>query len=151
MIRKNWILVAGRVINTLTKNHSTTKEENTMTRFERELSGELGAFWKKDAEEELERVKADLEVGKITIDENGVARNCIGRALQSDMMEKLLHITDRADAKATAEASSEEAAEAIENYRRNHRTTREELQEMRAAFGEGETVVDIFTGETFTF
>ena len=122
-----------------------------MTRFERELSGELGTFWKKDAEKELERVKADLETGKITIDENGVARNCSGRALQSDMMEKLLHITDRADAKATAEACSEEAARAIENYRRNHRTTKEERQEMRAAFGEGETVVDIFTGETFRF
>lgn len=122
-----------------------------MTRFERELSGELGAFWKKDAEKELARVKADLEAGKITIDENGVARNCIGRALQSDMMEKLLHITDRADAKATAKACSEEAARAIENYRRNHRTTEEERQEMRAAFGEGETVVDIFTGETFRF
>ena len=43
-----------------------------MTRFQRELNGELGAYWKKEAEKELERVKTDLQAGKITIDENGV-------------------------------------------------------------------------------
>ena len=32
-----------------------------MTRFEKELSGALGAYWKKEAEKELERVKKDLE------------------------------------------------------------------------------------------
>ena len=40
-----------------------------MTRFERELSGALGAFWKNSAEKELAGIKADLENGKITIDE----------------------------------------------------------------------------------
>ena len=40
-----------------------------MTRFERELNGSLGAYWKAEAEKELERVKADLDAGKITIDE----------------------------------------------------------------------------------
>ena len=48
-----------------------------MTRFQRELSGELGAFWQRQAEAELERVKADLDGGEITIDEAGVARNYI--------------------------------------------------------------------------
>ena len=41
-----------------------------MTRFEKELSGALGAYWKKSAEKELERVKEELEKGLITIDEN---------------------------------------------------------------------------------
>ena len=57
-----------------------------MTRFERELSGALGAYWKASAEKELAEIKADLENGKITIDKNGVARNCIGRVLMSDML-----------------------------------------------------------------
>ena len=119
-----------------------------MTRFERELSGELGAFWKKDAEKELARVKADLEAGKITIDENGVARNCIGRVLMDDMLEKLLHITDKANTEATRAARQAENEAFLEEYRKNYEgPTEEEKAEMRAAFGEGETVVDIITGQ----
>ena len=60
-----------------------------MTRFEKELSGALGAYWKKEADKELAKVKEDLENGNITIDEQGIARNCIGRVLQNDMMEKV--------------------------------------------------------------
>lgn len=119
-----------------------------MTRFERELSGELGSFFQKDAEKELARVKADLEAGKITIDGNGVARNCIGRVLMDDMLEKVLHITDKASAEATRAARQAETAAFLEEYRKNYEgPTEEERAEMRAAFGEGETVVDIITGQ----
>ena len=119
-----------------------------MTRFERELSGELGSFFQKDAEKELARVKADLEAGKITIDGNGVARNCIGRVLMDDMLEKVLHITDKASAEATRAARQAETAAFLEEYRKNYEgPTEEEKAEMRAAFGEGETVVDIITGQ----
>ena len=72
-----------------------------MTRFEKELSGALGAYWKKEAEKELERVSQDIKDGNITIDENGVARNCKGRALQSDMLEKVLMVSDLVSAEAT--------------------------------------------------
>ena len=34
-----------------------------MTRFEKELSGALGAYWKKSAEKELEKVREELEQG----------------------------------------------------------------------------------------
>lgn len=43
--------------------------------------------------------------------------------------------------------------QAIAEYRRNrraHARSSEELAEMRAAFGPGETVVDVITGERFT-
>ena len=121
-----------------------------MTRFEKELSGNLGAYWKASAEKELERVRADFETGKITVDENGVARNCIGRILMDDMLEKLTYITGEADAEATRAAREEETAAFFEGYRkanRNRRRSAEELHEMRAAFGTGTTVVDIITGE----
>ena len=123
-----------------------------MTRFEQELSGALGAFWKKDAEKELARVNADLEAGKITIDENGVARNCIGRVLMDDMLEKVQHLTDKVSAEATRAAREAETAAFLEEYRKNYQgPTEEEKIEMRAAFGEGETVVDIITGERIAF
>jgi hypothetical protein len=39
-----------------------------MTRFEKELSGALGAYWKKSAEKELEKIREELGQGLITID-----------------------------------------------------------------------------------
>lgn len=119
-----------------------------MTRFQRELNGSLGPFWQKEAEKAIAKVKEDLENGKITIDTNGVARNCIGRVLMDDMMEKLLMVTDRADAAATAAARDAEVERELAEYRAAKRPhSAEELAEMRAAFGPGTTVVDVITGE----
>ena len=121
-----------------------------MTRFERELSGALGAYWKTSAEKELEKIREELEQGLITIDENGVARNRIGRVLMSDMLEKLTCVTDAVDAEATRKAREEEVTKTLEEYRRNARpATGEELDEMRAAFGRGRTVVNIITGQEY--
>ena len=122
-----------------------------MTRFQRELNGSLGPFWQKEAEKELARVKADLENGKITIDEGGVARNCIGRVLMADMLEKVLMVTDRANAAATAAAREAEVDQELASYRAAKQTySAEELDEMRAAFGAGATVVDAITGKKIT-
>lgn len=122
-----------------------------MTRFERELSGALGAYWKNSAEKELEEIRKDLEVGKITIDENGVARNCIGRVLMSDMLEKLTYVTDEVDTEATKAARDEEVTRSLADYRRNAKpASEEEISEMRAAFGEDQTIVNILTGERIT-
>ena len=119
-----------------------------MTRFQRELSGELGAYWQRQAEAELAKVKADLDSGAITIDEAGVARNCIGRALMDDLLEKLVLVTDKADSAATRAARAAEVKADLESYRAARKApSAEELAEMRAAFGEGAKVLDIITGE----
>lgn len=119
-----------------------------MTRFEKELSGALGAYWKKEAEKELARVKADIDEGKITIDENGIARNCIGRTLHDDMLEKVAKVSDKVNVETTRAARDEETAKAIEAYKASYTgPSEEEMFEMRAAFGTGTTVVDIFTGK----
>ena len=120
-----------------------------MTRFARELSGSLGTYRKASAEKELDEVRADFEAGKITVDENGVARNRIGRILMSDLLEKLTYITDKVDVEATKAAREAETDAFLESYRKanqNRRRSSEELNEMRAVFGTG-TVVDIITGE----
>ena len=119
-----------------------------MTRLQRELNGSLGAFWKSSAEKELEQIREDFETGKITVDENGVARNRIGRILMSDLLEKLTYITDKVDVEATKAAREAETDAFLESYRKaNHRRSNEELNEVRATFGTGTTVVDIITGE----
>ena len=119
-----------------------------MARFQQELSGGLGDFWQRQAEAELERIKANLDSGEITIDEAGVARNCIGRALMDDLLEKLLLVTNKADSAATQAAREAEVQADLESYRANRKApSAEELAEMRAAFGEGTKVVDVLTGE----
>lgn len=119
-----------------------------MTRFQRELTGELGEFWKKQAEKQLDKVRAELSEGKITIDAEGVARNCIGRVLMDDLLERLCMVTDKVNAEATRKARAAEVEADIEEYRRTRRPpSAEELDEMRAAFGAGTVVVDALTGE----
>ena len=108
-----------------------------MTRFQRELRGDLGAFWQQHAQGELAKVKADLESGAITIDGAGVARNCIGRALMDDLLEMLVLVTDKADSAATQAAREAEVKADLESYRAARRApSAEEMAEMRAAFGE---------------
>lgn len=119
-----------------------------MTRFQRELSGELGAYWKRQAEEALEKVRAELAAGEITIDAEGVARNCIGRVIMNDLLEQLCMVTDKVSETATRTARETEDRAFLAEYRAQRRApSAEELAEMRATFGEGATVVDVLTGE----
>lgn len=119
-----------------------------MTRFQRELSGELGEFWKKEAEKQLDKVRAELAEGKISIDAEGVARNCIGRVLMDDLLEQLGMVTDKVNAEATRAARETENAAFLDAYRaRRKAPSAEELAEMRATFGAGATVTDVLTGE----
>ena len=52
-----------------------------MSRFTNELRGELGAYWKADAEKRLEEMEVAVARGEITIDDNEKEKNKIGRAL----------------------------------------------------------------------
>ena len=119
-----------------------------MTRFMRELNGSLGAYWQRSAEKELEAIKADLASGKITIDDSGVARNCIGRVLMEDLLEKVALVTDRVDPEATKAARAAEVERELAEYRASYKgPSAEERAEMRAAFGPGTKVVNVITGD----
>lgn len=118
--------------------------------FQNALAGDFGAWHQKACIEELEEIKRYLIDGCITIDRDGVARNKMGKALMADVVEKLSYVTDRVDVEATNNARDEENTRDIAAYRESRRAdgySAEELFEMRAAFGEGTTVVDILTGE----
>ncbi len=119
-----------------------------MTRFQSELNGNLGAYWQRSAEKELEAVKADLASGKITIDERGIARNCIGRVLMEDLLEKVALVTDQVNTEATKAARAAEVERELAEYRASYKgPSAEERAEMRAAFGPGTKVVNVITGE----
>ena len=60
-----------------------------MTRFEREISGSLGEFWKKNAEEEVRKAVAQADT-QATADADGAIKwNSNGRYLMDDFCEKL--------------------------------------------------------------
>lgn len=118
-----------------------------MSRFQKDLEGANGPFWQAEARKELEQVKADLNAGRITVDAQGVARNRVGRALMDDRMELLAMVCPAANVEATRRVREAEVEKELEAYRKAPH--RPDTAELRAAFGEGATVVDIITGETF--
>lgn len=121
-----------------------------MTRFQMELNGLLGEYWKKSAEKELNDIRADYVLGKINIFD-GVAYNRIGRVVMDDMAEKIQLAGLPIDREATADAREVEVEKAVKEYReamKNHQYDAEELFEMEAAFGKGTKVVDVLTGQT---
>lgn len=119
-----------------------------MTRFARELSGDLGAFWKKNAEQEIARLQEQADNGEIGTTETGAAFwKSSGNFLPADCAEKLAYTDFPFSAEATAEAREEQNTAFLNDYRRNARTTAEDRMEMEAAFGKGTTVVNILTGE----
>lgn len=119
-----------------------------MTRFEREISGSLGAFWKKNAEEEVKKAVAQAEKDA-TVEVDGAIRwNSNGRYLMDDFCEKLEYAGYPFSRKATADKREAQVEEELAQYRKNHKGfSQEELDEARAAFGEGTTVVNVLTGE----
>ena len=121
-----------------------------MTRFEQEISGALGAFWKKNAEEEVRRAVREAET-KAEVDEFGAIKwRSNGRYLMDDFCEKLEYACYPFSRKATARAREEADRVFIEEYRKeDHTPSAEMLAEMRAAFGEGAIVVDIFSGKKY--
>ena len=120
-----------------------------MTRFERELSGALGAFWKKNAEQEIAKMQKRVDNDEIRTNANGGAFwNSNGNYLPADCAEILSHTDFPFSLEETNRARKARNEAFLENYRKNYQgPTAEEQAEMRAAFGEGTTVVNVITGK----
>lgn len=120
-----------------------------MTRFEKEIKGLFGDFWKKDAENRVAQVRKEFEDGKITVDENGIARNCIGRIIMNDVAELLEYANccEWFSREATEIARDEDVAKSLKAYKaKQSKVSNEQMFEMKVAFGEGTTVIDVLTG-----
>lgn len=123
-----------------------------MTRFQQELSGKLGGFWKKSAEKLIQKVKKDIEDGKIIIDNDGVARNQLGRVIMSDLAEVVSMVSDKFDEEATEAARKKETEKFLRDYRKRQEKqvmSAEEMNEIRNTFGKGTVVVDVLTGKQY--
>ena len=122
-----------------------------MTRFERELSGALGAYWKSSAEKEIRKMEERQIKGEIFFGADGVVRwTSNNRVMPKDCREILSHTAyrDLFSEEASRAAEDAETAAFLESYRKNYTgPSEEEKAEMRAAFGTGSTVVDVITGK----
>lgn len=120
-----------------------------MTRFEQEISGLLGAYWMQNAEKEA-KAAAEHATQAAIIDETGaISWKSNGRYLPDDYCEKLEYTGYPFSREATAAARQAQVAEELAEYRRNYRGPSDaDLEEMRAAFGEGTKVIDVLAGVT---
>lgn len=120
-----------------------------MTRFDRELRGEFGDYWKKEAIKYLHKIEEEVFTGEITFDSEGVARNCIGRVVMDDVANALSYIVNDGSFRwdRTIEARNKENEEFLKEYAsREPHYSSEKIAEMKSAFGEGTKVVNILTG-----
>ena len=118
-----------------------------MTRFEREINGSLGDFWKRNAQEEVKKAVAKADAGATVEADGAIKWNSNGRYLMDDFCEKLEYAGYPFSREATAQKRDAQNEESLAEYRKNDRgLSGEELAEARAAFGEGTTVVNILTG-----
>ena len=122
-----------------------------MTRFQQEITGELGQYWKDQAEKEVKRAVRKADELAI-VDSNGAIRwKNNGSYLMDDFCEMLEYAGYQFSRKATAEARNIQAVESLKNYKLNYTgPNAEELAEMRASFGEGETIDNVITGDVIT-
>ena len=120
-----------------------------MTRFEREITGQLGEYWQKDAEKEVQRAVAEADRNAI-VDENGAIKwKSNGSYLMDDFCEKLEYAGYPFSREATKNARDIQVHRELNEYRKNQKApSPEELEAMRAAFGEGTTIVDVLSGRT---
>ena len=118
-----------------------------MTRFQKEITGQLGPFWKQNAENEV-RAAVEHAASAATVDENGaISWKSNGRYLPDDYCEKLEYTGYPFSREATAAARQTQVAKELAEYRRNYREpSAAERDEMRATFGEGATVIDVLAG-----
>ena len=122
-----------------------------MTRFEKELKGDCGAYWKAAAEKEIRKMEERQINGGIFFGADGVVRwKSNNRVMPNDCREILSHTVYRDLFSEDAGRAAEEAETAafLESYRKNTKgPSEEEKAEMGAAFGTGTTVCNIITGE----
>lgn len=121
-----------------------------MTRFEQEISGMLGDWWKDHAEKEVAKLVETVKV-EATVDQDGALKwNSNGRFVPDDVCEKLEFAGYDFDRQMTALKRDKQIDESLMRHRevmKNHKISDEEMLEMRNAFGSGTKVVNVLTGE----
>ena len=118
-----------------------------MTRFQRQLSGELGPYWVEEAKKDaVEAVRLANESATVDVD-GAISWKTNGSYLMDDFCEKLAYMGFPFSREETARKRKEQVESHLEALRNKEPYIDEEmLAEMRNAFGEGTMVVNVLTG-----
>lgn len=116
-----------------------------MTRFQKEISGVLGEFWKKNAKSEAEKAVTEADKNAVIEEDGAIKWKTNNSYLMDDLCEKLEYMGYPFSRKATQEKREAQVNEKLSKYKSN--LSEESIHEMAAAFGSGITVVDVITGE----
>lgn len=119
------------------------------SRFMQEIKGECGEFWKKDAQNRLERFKEEFKT-EVNV-ENGVARWMSNNEVIPEEVAEIMEFGGcEFDRDATRVMRAKELDGFLSQYREameHYEPSDEDLAEMWAAFGEGAEVVNVITGK----
>lgn len=114
----------------------------------KDLSRDESDHRNKWAKETIAHVKSDMARGDITVDRDGVARNCIGRCLMDDLLAVAVYVDSSISVENTLRARHIEDEAFLSEYRKMRATkdySDEEKAEMANTFGNS-IVVDVITG-----
>lgn len=115
-----------------------------------DLSRDESDHRNKWAKETITHVKSDMARGDITVDSEGVVRNCIGRCLMDDLLAVAVYVDPSISVENTQRSRNIEDGAFLSEYRKIRATkgySDEERAEMANAFGNS-TVVDVLTGRS---
>ena len=119
-----------------------------MTRFEQDYQGLNGPYWKAAAEQKIEDLKARMDFEIRTNISGGAFWLSNGRYLPEEVALALSFTDFPFSLEETRRARKEQERLSLERYRATYTgPTEEELYEMRAAFGAGEIIRNVLTGE----
>lgn len=122
------------------------------TRFQQELSGELGEYWVKEAKRKIDEAEDRIVNGEIEFRFGVPYWANVNRIVPEDYREYIAEgcFAGLLDEERTTEEARIANEKWLAEYReamKDYEPSEEELFEMRAAFGEGATVVNVFTGK----
>ena len=115
-----------------------------------DLSRDESDHRNKWAKETIAHVKSDMARGDITVDSDGVVRNCIGRCLMDDLLAVAVYVDSSISVENTQRARNIEDEAFLSEYRKMRATkgySDEEKVEMANTFGNS-IVVDVLTGRS---
>jgi len=117
-----------------------------MTRFLREISGQLGDFWKKSAEEEVIKAVKLANEDSIVETDGAIKWKKSGNYVPDDLCEKLEYAGFNFSREVTNNKREEQNALFFKNYRESKREIDSEQKvEMNANFEKDDIVIDVIT------
>lgn len=121
-----------------------------MSRFLREISGQLGDFWKKSAEEEVIKAVKLANEDSIVETDGAIKWKKSGNYVPDDLCEKLEYAGFNFSREVTNNKREEQNALFFKNYRESKREIDSEQKvEMNANFEKDDIVIDVITKKKY--